>query len=227
MASFYEQLFEATAAERAGFQAIPVIARACTEGVSRAAYVDYLGQAYHHVRHTCPLLALAASRCGGHDGAYREALFDYIAEERGHEAWILEDIAALGGDAVGVAASEPRLPCRLMVAYAHYAVAFVSPYALLGMVHVLEGMSVALAQRAASAIASRVGTGSGGGGFRYLSSHGGLDIGHVAFFRDLVDGIADPVARAAIVDTARVIYRLYGDLFSEVAERHGIDRHAA
>lgn len=227
MASFYEELLVATAAERAAFQAIPVIAQACTQGVSRAAYVDYLGQAYHHVRHTCPLLALAASRCGEHDGTYRDALFDYIAEERGHEAWILEDIAALGGDAGAVAASGPRLPCRLMVAYAHYAIAFVSPYAMLGMVHVLEGMSVALAQRAASAIATRVGLGSHGGGFRYLSSHGGLDVEHVAFFRSLVDGIADPEARAAIVDTARVIYRLYGDLFSEVAARHEMDRHAA
>ncbi len=218
--SFYDELLDAAAVERDGFMAIPVIARACAQGVSRAAYVDYLSQAYHHVRQTCPLLALAASRCGARDAAYREALFDYIAEERGHEAWILEDIAALGGDARGVRDGAPRLPCHLMVAYAHYAVAFVSPYAMLGMVHVLEGMSVAMAQRAASSIAARVGVGADGGGFRYLSSHGGLDVEHVAFFQRLVDQIDGIEEREAIVATARVIYRLYGDVFREVAGRH-------
>lgn len=224
---FYRELIDATAGEREGFMAIPVIAHACAHGVSRAAYVDYLSQAYHHVRHTCPLLALAASRCGPEDARYREALFDYIAEERGHEAWILEDIAALGGDAEAVRVGVPRLPCELMVAYAHYAIAFVSPYAMLGMVHVLEGMSVALAQRAATSIAARVGLGAGGGGFRYLSSHGGLDVQHVAFFQELVDGIERPEARQAILATARVIYRLYGDIFREVAECHEELSHAA
>ncbi len=225
--SFYRDLLDATAAERAEFMTIPVIARACSEGVGRAAYVDFLSQAYHHVRQTCPLLALAASHCGPGDAVYREALFDYIAEERGHEAWILEDIAALGGDADAVRQGAPRLPCHLMVAYAHYAIAFVSPYAMLGMVHVLEGMSVALAQRAAMSIATRVGMGEGGGGFRYLSSHGGLDVEHVAFFRELVDGIDRPGAHEAVLETARVIYRLYGDLFRDIASRHEELSHAA
>ncbi|MDA0217966.1 MAG: iron-containing redox enzyme family protein [Proteobacteria bacterium] len=225
--SFYRHLLDATAAERADFLAIPVIAQACDRGVSRAAYVDYLSQAYHHVRHTCPLLALAASRCDDGQAGYREALFDYIAEERGHEAWILQDIADLGGDAAAVRDGQARLPCRLMVAYAYYAIEHVDPHAMLGMVHVLEGMSVALAGQAARAIAARVGTGEGGGGFRYLASHGGLDVEHVAFFETLVDGIDDAAARRAIVDTAGVVYRLYGDLFREVAARHRDEPDAA
>ena len=225
--SFYRQLLDATRTERAAFLQIPVLADACADGVPRVVYLDYLGQAYHHVSQTCPLLAAAAARCGPDDGVYRDALFDYIAEERGHDAWILADIAALGGDAEAVRRSRPRLPCRLMVAYAHYAVEHVSPYALLGMVHVLEGMSVELAQRAAGAIARRVGVGEGGGGFSYLASHGSLDVGHVAFFERLVDGIADRAAQEAIVDTAAVVYRLFGDLFREVGARHADVLHAA
>jgi len=95
------------------------------------------------------------------------------------------------------------------------------------MVHVLEGMSVALAQRAAGAIAVRVGAGEGGGGFSYLSSHGGLDVGHVTFFQTLVDGIESDLARAAVIDTARVEYRLFGDLFRDVAVRREETRRAA
>lgn len=225
--SVHQHLIDATAVERAAFLAIPILAEACETGVTREVYLDYLGQAYHHVRQTCPLLALAAARCGERDGRYRDALFAYVEEERGHETWILDDIAALGGDAALAAATPPRLPARLMVAWAHHAIERISPYALLGMVHVLEGMSVALALRAAGAIASRVGTGEGGGGFSYLSSHGGLDVEHVAFFRTLVDGIDDPAAHAAVVDTARVEYRLFGDLFRDVAARWEERSHAA
>lgn len=218
--SFYSRLLDATAAERDAFLAIPVLAEATRHGVPRAVYLDYLGEAYHHVRHTVPLLALARSRCRAGDEAYAGALGHYIAEEEGHEAWILDDIASLGGDAAAVRDGQPRLPCRLMVAYAYHAVERISPYALLGMVHVLEGMSVALAQNAAQAIAARVGTGPDGSGFSYLASHGGLDVHHVAMFQRLVDGIDDAEARDAVIETAAVVYGLFGDIFRDVAARH-------
>ncbi|MNC35226.1 hypothetical protein D3C75_837010 [compost metagenome] len=49
--------------------------------------------------------------------------------------------------------------------------------------------------------------------FSYLTSHGSLDIGHVEFFKTLMDRLDDPADQAAVVHTARVVYRLYGDLF--------------
>lgn len=225
--SFYRELQEATAADRAAFLAIPAIGRACAEGVPQAMYLDFLGEAYHHVSQTCPLLSLAAAHCGPDDGAYREALYDYIAEERGHERWILDDIRAMGGDPEAVRQGAPRLPCRLMVAFVRDAIRETSPYAMLGMVHVLEGMSVLLAERAAGAIATRLGATRDGAGFSYLTSHGGLDVGHVAFFAALADGIERPEAQAAVIDTARVVYGLYGDLFRDVAERHAERTDAA
>ena len=52
---------------------------------------------------------------------------------------------------------------------------------MLGSVHVLEGMSTLLADKAAGD--DRALTGGGGKeGFSYLRSHGALDIEHVAFF---------------------------------------------
>lgn len=226
MMSFYDDLQRRTAAEREAFLAIPLIGHAVKAGVTRPLYVDFLGQAYHHVKHTCPLLALAAVRCGPEDGAYRNALFDYIDEEKGHDEWILEDIAAMGGDALAVRHAAPRLPCKAMVAYAYYAIDHVSPYALLGMVHVLEGMSVALATQAAGAIAASLG-GDGKTGFSYLSSHGELDKSHVSFFQRLVDGIHAPKAREAVVEAAQDIYVLYGDIFRDIGRGLGADNHAA
>src|SRR3546814_4836669 len=92
---------------------------------------------------------------------------------------------------------------------------------MLGMVHVLEGMSAAMATAATASLqaalvpADRQGSGRG---FSYLSSHGSLDQEHVGFFRDLVDGLGDAAGEQAIIDTARIVYRLYGDIF------RGIDR---
>lgn len=209
----YHRLLADTALARADFLDIPVLTRAMSGGVPPALYLAFLEQAYHHVRHTCRLLALAAART--EDDAYRAALFAYIDEERGHEEWILDDIAALGGDRRRVAASPPGIPCRALLAYVYQAIDRVSPYALLGMVHVLEGMSTLLASQAADAL-KRAFAHTGTDGFRYLTSHGALDIEHVAFFEKLVDSLDDPAAGAIIADTAIVVYRLYGDIFRDL-----------
>ncbi len=226
MMQFYETLLEETAPARESFLARPLVRRAVDRGVSRETYLGFLDQAYHHVRHTCPLLSAAVVRCGPSDGDYVTALLDYIAEERGHEEWILDDIAAMGGDAAAVRKGTPALPCRLMVGYVYFAVEHLSPYAMLGMVHVLEGMSAALATQAADSIRRSLG-GEGSAGFSYLSSHGCLDQEHVAFFRDLVNGIEDADARRAIVETAIAVYRLYGDMFDDIDVRFPEACHAA
>jgi len=222
---FFNRLQTETVLERAAFQSLPLIQAAIAGRVDRPLYLAYLEQAYHHVRHTCPLMGAALSRCGQGDARYREALIEYLDEEKGHERWILEDIAALGGDAGDVEAGDGNAATRIMVGYAYYAIDRISPYALLGMVHVLEGMSVALAEKAAGGIAQSIGASAGTEGFSYLMSHGALDQDHVGFFEDLVNGIDDTRAQAVIVDTARIMYRLFGDVFRslETAEV----RHAA
>jgi len=226
----YARLLAATAMARTGFLSIPIIVDALAHGVQRTQYLRYLHEAYHHVRHTCPLLAAAVARCGPRDDRYRDALLQYIEEERGHEQWILNDIAALGGDSDAVRTGEGGDAVRIMVGYAWYAVERVSPYALLGMVHVLEGMSVALAARAAASIRATLGADAGdagGNGFSYLLSHGALDQDHVAFFRGLVDGIHDARQQHAILDTARIMYRLFGDVFRGLDRDAPGSRHAA
>jgi len=222
---FYDRLLEATCLERERFLAVPILAHAAERGVPRDVYLAFLGQAYHHVKHTCPLLRRALAGCRADDRAYREGLLDYIEEETGHEQWILDDIAALGGDPSSVRRAAPGVPCRAMVGYATYAIDNVSPYALLGMVHVLEGTSARIAGPAAQAIARSMGM-YPTAGFRYLASHGALDQDHVRFFIDLVNGIEDGRAQCAVIETAEVTYRLYGDMFRDL-ERMENATHAA
>ena len=98
-----------------------------------------------------------------------------------------------------------------MVAYAYDTVARCNPVGYLGMVHVLEGTSVALALAAADRIQS--GLGLPDRAFTYLRSHGTLDVEHTAHYADLVNALEDPGDQAAIVHAARIFYRLYADVF--------------
>jgi pyrroloquinoline quinone (PQQ) biosynthesis protein C len=221
--TFYDRLQRETAAEREAFLSIPLIQHALKSGVGRAPYLAFLAQAYHHVRHTFPLLALAASRTT--DERYQDALVEYMDEERGHEKWILDDIRALGGNADAVRDGQAGPACQIMVGYTYYAIEHVSPWAMLGSVHVLEGVSVLLADRAADAIRlalKRVGD----EGFSYLRSHGSLDQEHVAFFRQLVNGITDPHVQTLVIEQSRLFYRLYGGIFLELSQDEALS-HAA
>ena len=88
--SFYEQLVTETADSCDAFFSIPLVRSTIRNGASRSLYLDFLAEAYHHVKHTFPLMALAASRTS--DERYQDALVEYMEEERGHEKWILDDI---------------------------------------------------------------------------------------------------------------------------------------
>lgn len=222
--SFHERLTGETAAAREQFLAIPLIQNAPRYGAPKSLYIAFLTEAYHHVKHTFPLLALAASRTT--DERYQDALVEYMEEERGHEKWILDDIKAMGGDAEAVRNGQPGAACRVMVAFAYHAIEHVSPYAMLGSVHVLEGISVLLADQLAATLRQSFAMEGGGGGFSYLTSHGSLDQEHVAFFRKVVDRIEDPIAQAIIIDHSKMFYRLYGDIFRDLGARPELS-HAA
>src|SRR5882757_8138975 len=118
--SFYEQLVAETAEGRDAFLSIPLVLNTLQNGASRGLYLDFLAEAYHHVKHTFPLLALASSRTS--DECYQDALVEYMEEERGHEKWILDDIREVGGDPDAVRVGAPGLPCQIMVGYSYYAI---------------------------------------------------------------------------------------------------------
>jgi pyrroloquinoline quinone (PQQ) biosynthesis protein C len=222
--SFYDRLIAETEKERIGFTSIPLIREAVRSGASRELYVDFLTQAYHHVKHTFPQLAFAAARTS--DETYQDALVEYMEEERGHEKWILADITAMGSDAQAVKDGAAGIACQVMVGYTYYAIEWISPYAMLGSVHVLEGMSTLLADKAADVIQRSLAH-SGKDGFSYLRSHGALDIEHVAFFKTVVNGLGDPKTQDIVIDASKVFYRLYGDIYHELSTRHPVKSHAA
>jgi pyrroloquinoline quinone (PQQ) biosynthesis protein C len=220
---FFDLLQQRTSATRADLLAIPVIRESLAGRVTREQYLAFLAQAYHHVKHTVPLLMACGSRLPETHGWLRTAIAEYIAEEAGHEEWILNDIAASGGDPAGVRAGVPAPATELMVAYVYDYIARRNPVGFFGMVHVLEGTSIALATSAAQVIRNKLGLPPEA--FTYLTSHGALDREHVRFFAGLMDRLEDPADHAAVTHVATMVFRLYGDVFRALPQAD--DRKAA
>lgn len=209
--SFFQTLQQATENERKELLSIPFIQAGAAGQISLDSYVAFLTQAYHHVKHTIPLLMACGGRLPERLEWLRVAVGEYIEEEMGHQEWILNDIKACGGDAEKVRHGEPGLAAELMISYAYDTIARRNPIGSFGMVQVLEGTSIAVATQAAESLQKSLGLPTSA--FSYLLSHGQLDIGHVDYFRSLMDKVDDPADQAAIVHCAKVMYRLYGDVF--------------
>ena len=209
--SFYQQLIDATQAERGYLLTAPAIV-ACQRGeVTLPRYVAFLTEAYYHVRQTVPLLMACGSRLTERHRWLQDAITEYIEEERGHDRWILNDIAACGADSAAVEAGEPNFYTEVMVSYAWDSVMRGNPASFFGMVLVLEGTSVNLATPMAQLIRQRLQLPEQA--MSYLTSHGSLDQEHIQFFAKLMDQLSDPVDQQAVIHMARRMYRLYGDMF--------------
>lgn len=214
MASFFAILQQETRPAQQQMLTVTQIVRGSEGRISRQSYIAYLVQAYHHVRHTVPLLMACGSRLPASHEWLRVAIAEYIEEETGHQEWILNDLRACGVDPEVHRYGTPNPATELMVAYAYDTIARGNPVAFFGMVYVLEGTSIQLATRAAGAI--RMATGLPATAFSYLSSHGALDLGHMDFFAGLMDRITDAADRQAIIHMANMMFRLYGDVFRSI-----------
>jgi pyrroloquinoline quinone (PQQ) biosynthesis protein C len=210
---FFEDLVRQTAVERQLLISVPQLQAGLAGDISPEGYIDYLTQAYHHVRHTVPLLRLARKRVAGRP-QLEAALDEYIAEESGHEHWVLADIRAAGGDPIAAAASQPGTATKLMVDCAYDRVGRGNPLSMFGMVYVLEGTSVAMASQGAAAIKARLGLPDEA--FTYLTSHGALDQEHLRFFERLMNTIDDPDDQREIIRMARDMFRLFAELFRSI-----------
>lgn len=206
----FERLSAQTAQARAGLLAAPIIQQCLQGQVSLDSYRAFLTQAYHHVRHTVPLLMLLGGRLPSRLDWMRAAVAEYVEEEIGHEEWILNDLRATGADAQAVRHGAPDLPAELMVAYAYDTIDRGNPAAFFGMVFVLEGTSVALALSAADRIQAALQLPNQA--FSYLRSHGTLDQTHTQHLASLINRMEDQDVQA-VIHAANVFFKLYGDIF--------------
>ena len=212
--SFFITLVENSDASRRAIETSPRVHSMIHKGLTLAEYRAFLRDLYHIVWHFCPIMAAAAARCGDNLRNIRYDLYERIDEEKGHEDWVLEDIAAMGGDVkAGIAA--PSAPVQAMIGYNYYAAERVHPCSVLGMLYVLEVVASVYGGKASDSIARAIGRDPGKGGFRFLSSHATMDADHFAQLNVLLKTIDDPAAQAAVISSTQVNFHQFGQLFSD------------
>lgn len=219
MTTFQDRLQLRTATQREFLLSSPVIQRALSGDITRELYIAFLTQAYHHVRHTVPLLMAVGSQLPERLSWLQPQIVHYLEEELGHDQWILNDIEAAGGDRRAASMSQPDVATQAMVAFAYDMVMRRNPAGFFGMVYVLEGTSVALALRAADRIEAALALPSRA--FTYLRSHGTLDQEHVQHLAGILARLDCAEDQEAVVGCAQSIYWLYGSMFRR------LDLHAA
>ncbi|MFJ4961304.1 iron-containing redox enzyme family protein [Streptomyces sp. NPDC088729] len=165
-------------------------------------YRTYLCAMHTIVRASVPLmeLALERARLSASSGdplaaplaAYLE---EHIREEEGHDAWLLEDLRAAGGDPRDALDAMPSPLIASLVGSQYYWIEHHHPVALLGYIAVLEGYAPApgLTDRIARL------TGLTAAALRTVREHAVLDTGHLDALYALLDELAPARDREAAV----------------------------
>jgi pyrroloquinoline quinone (PQQ) biosynthesis protein C len=220
--AFYDELLAATETERNTLMSLPLISQGGAGNISLDTYKAFLIQAYHHVKHTTPLLMACGGKLPSEYEWLRTAIGEYIEEEMGHQEWVLNDIQVCGVDKEAVRASATpdtaaSQATELMVSYAYDMINRVNPVGFFGMVLVLEGTSITVATQAAEKL--MVSLNLKKDAFSYLLSHGSLDISHMSFYESLMNQVTDKENQNMIIHAAKNFYKLYADIFRDVAAR--------
>jgi hypothetical protein len=156
----------------------------------RELYPEYLVMMHGIIRASVPLMetSLATARTL-RDDPVAALLTDYlehhIPEERGHDAWLLEDLESLGVPRDRVLGRVPSVTIAALVGAQYYWMQHVHPVGLLGYVALLEGyppspQDIDQVQAA---------TGYAPAAFRTLRLHADLDPHHRNDLADLLDSL--------------------------------------
>jgi pyrroloquinoline quinone (PQQ) biosynthesis protein C len=213
--SFFITLVEMTDAARRSLEEIPKMHSMIHHGLSLVEYRAFLYDLYHIVWHFCPIMAAAASRCDERYRDVRYELYERIAEEKGHETWVLEDIEAVGGDVASAKANPPSAPVQAMIAFNYHGAERVHPCSVLGMLYMLEVVSSVYAGRTSDSIAAAIGRKVDSGGFKFLSSHATMDVDHLAKLNLLIKKVHEPEAQESVINSTRVNFFQFGCMFGE------------
>jgi len=158
-------------------------------GDPRQSYRTYLGTMHGVVRSAVPLMEAAATRARGLEdrdpaaAMLGEYLTHHIPEESGHDAWLLEDLAAAGGDPGAVLDRMPSAEVASLVGAQYYWIRHHHPVAILGHIAAIEG------NHPPPGFAERLRrlTGFPAEAFRAIARHEVLDLAHKQEMYDLID----------------------------------------
>lgn len=185
----------------------------------RELYPRYLCALHTAIRATVPLmeLALERSRLLAATDPVAAGTADYltrhIREERGHDEWLRQDLAAIGSDPDEPLRGMPGTAVANLVGAQYYWIRHHHPVCLLGHIAVLEGyppspdLGRVLAER----------TGFPADGFRTLHRHAALDVRHRDELMRTIDRLPLTAEhRSALGVSALHTLRATAELFEDI-----------
>lgn len=169
------------------------------DGTYGITYPAFLLETFHYVKHSCALLDRARDRLGPQDETLRAYLQQHRAEETGHEAWLLDDLAVLGYDRAEAARSMPLAETVAMIGSQLYVIDYLHPAGLIGYVYVMESRPPT--EALLTFLHEQFGVPREA--MTFLARHGEADLVHREELREILDTcFTDPHARRAAISSA-------------------------
>jgi pyrroloquinoline quinone (PQQ) biosynthesis protein C len=215
MLPFFADLVTRTDEARREFETHPVVLEAVANGMSIERYRKLLLELYHVVWHFNPVCAAAASRIPDTHHQVRYYLYEHMHEESGHEAWVMNDLEAVGIGPAATRAHKPSLDTLALTGYNHWAADRRHPCSVLGMMYTLEVIASVYGGTFASAIRESLLL-DGDRGISFISSHATLDQEHMATLRQVLNAITDDEAKDAVTEATLVNFHHITRIFSAV-----------
>lgn len=213
MLPFFADLVSRTDEARREFETHPVVLEAVANGMSIERYRKLLLELYHVVWHFNPVSAAAASRMPDSHRQVRYYLYEHMHEESGHEAWVMNDLEAIGVSAAATRAHQPSHDTLALTGYNYWAADRRHPCSVLGMMYTLEVIASVYGGTFAEAIRDSLLL-DGDRGISFIGSHATMDVHHMETLRHALNTIVDDDARAAVTEATLLnfhhITRIFG-----------------
>lgn len=200
---FFLALVTQTDEARRAFENHPVVMDAVAQGLSLERYQQFLLELYHLVWHFNTVSAAATSRLSDSHRQVRYFLYQHMQEEKGHEDWVLNDLAALSVSRDTALAYAPSPHTLALTGYNYWAADRKHPCSVLGMLYVLEVIASVYGGPLANAQKERLLL-QGELGVSFINSHATLDAEHMRELREIANTLDDAEAQAGIVESALV-----------------------
>lgn len=214
-AGFFQELVLRTDGARRHFECSPAVLDVVAHGMELPRYRRFLMELYHVVWHFNPITAAAVSRMEPAQAPFRSFLYRHLHEEDGHDDWVLQDLASVGGQPQEARRHPPSVPTLGLVGFNHWQADRGHPFSVFGMLYALEVIASVYAAPFASALRERLLL-DGDRGVSFLVSHASLDTHHLRELGEVLQQVPPGAAREAVVLSADVNFHLFTALVEAV-----------
>lgn len=199
------------------FGAHPIFAALQQGKFHRGAYLNYLRETFHSIRHTTSIMARAASHLPDEHRALRGWLLDQAVDEHNHDLLCITDIEALGEDPRKFLDVPPRKGAWGLVTQGYF-LAEHDPVSILGYFLTTEGIGASYAAKYADLLTSNL-YGYRSNQVTFLRSHGGFDIKHFDEVKKFLNGLdASDRVRDSVLAVRRFSITYYAQLLRDGLE---------